>query len=1233
MTLPELSAVPCCEINKLIVQVTGNTHPDTQRLAFYEHDSLKRLDDLTANDRPETLKSNFFVASTLHVWRWSDTFKHRLWIEIASVEGPPIRVPLPEVSITTREFDCQWNQIVPAVPFVALPGVNNSHDKGTPVMCRTGYIYVFLDGQVWRELEVRVEGERTTYHDVDFNQYRMGNVIEPRLRLATGQALQDIWLPSNWNNKQISPQLCFSEVQLTAPRLRRLEQDSALRTQRCQSPDLRSSRDKFKKLFREKTDGTTMVQAFSEVDTATPDNQSAITAALRFSRTLDRHAFPISLVAPQKARQPGYEWLLDQPARFICDLSGQFPVTALSQAHKHVIRCEKGEVAYQPANVETGAWAYWQNQLCSPESQKADEFWQAQPAASDVLLGVRKRELHGVLLHDSHYRLRHLQTRIYDQQQLLGLCAARATHHAHHASALLVQQLIVPSTIGGQKNPLHKSLKKLEQQGRLDLNRFTASGERTQLWRTLSTSQLLLSTELQQPVTEQTFADHLSLDGFDYVGAMHFVSRLFVSLATTPAQMDPLAVTGEVSDALTGETAQSPKVSAGQKLIDQIANDESHALHRMLWPPLESQDLEAPYVQPTVREINDGNGLFRPNELLIAISCDTVDPTQLNTLDAHLLAGLVENGDFNNTLTGTFKAVAAALGNFFENLQGSVEVAERAVQAARNIQVTIKTPAPAMNLKQQKLAMAQLRSLLPGGFGAAQRMTYQEARNKNLYIFGLSDLPELPPRLRRSGRDYRYASGHSMLEPQNLRSGGDLHPSTIVIAMPREHRIAQLISAVNQRVNTAWQQNMAEDEKVRGSAIQDAVNNRTALKSEWMYKALNSTPFAAMVGMLEMWNLRNEWVAWDAAEREKGPLRAVGGAFGAGLDLLIAMEALTVKLASSQTALTAARQTLFTIPEAAAKRVLGSLSEYLVKEFSGRLIAQVVAGSIFVGLNLYDAWHAYQWGDNALWGHVLMAAGGLTGIASTLVVGGATLLGLGPLGWITLILISIGAGLVYWLSSKPIEDWLSAGPFGPNNARAPHLQAPEQAFYYLVSLIADIRITIERNPEYSFPAYSEHYNPIPKRVREADTRIRIESNLPGLLTGLGDLSTKASCALKMVRRFHDNLNGQTNEETRLYPETELNAYRRKNNGLEIFIATPWERYVETTRSNDEVSVHAAWQVRAQLTLNDGASSWVFPAPKPKDPTPFSTAHATPDFKEADQLFWAGETTHKARGDK
>ncbi|MEB0104675.1 hypothetical protein QN386_25580, partial [Pseudomonas sp. CCI3.2] len=49
---------------------------------------------------------------------------------------------------------------------------------------------------------------------------------------------------------------------------------------------------------------------------------------------------------------------------------------------------------------------------------------------------------------------------------------------------------------------------------------------------------------------------------------------------------------------------------------------------------------------------------------------------------------------------------------------------------------------------------------------------------------------------------------------------------------------------------------------------------------------------------------------------------------------------------------------------------------------------------------------------------------------------------------------------------------------------------PENAFYYLVSLFANIRITVEANPEYCLPACIESFNPVPMDIRASDTRIR-----------------------------------------------------------------------------------------------------------------------------------------------
>jgi hypothetical protein len=104
---------------------------------------------------------------------------------------------------------------------------------------------------------------------------------------------------------------------------------------------------------------------------------------------------------------------------------------------------------------------------------------------------------------------------------------------------------------------------------------------------------------------------------------------------------------------------------------------------------------------------------------------------------------------------------------------------------------------------------------------------------------------------------------------------------------------------------------------------------------------------------------------YSSTVREKSKYRANAGVWGAVIDLTIAMEALTVKLAGNQSVLAAGRKIILRIPDAFAKKMLGRFSKRLVTEFSARLIGQMVAGSIFTGLNLYDAWYSHKWNDDA----------------------------------------------------------------------------------------------------------------------------------------------------------------------------------------------------------------------------------------------------------------------------
>ncbi|EPN63599.1 hypothetical protein A244_02035, partial [Pseudomonas syringae pv. actinidiae ICMP 18807] len=68
----------------------------------------------------------------------------------------------------------------------ALPGSKTVDDMGTPVLARAGYVYVFYQEKLWRELEIQVSETSNTYHDIDVARYRQRGGFLPGERKATG---------------------------------------------------------------------------------------------------------------------------------------------------------------------------------------------------------------------------------------------------------------------------------------------------------------------------------------------------------------------------------------------------------------------------------------------------------------------------------------------------------------------------------------------------------------------------------------------------------------------------------------------------------------------------------------------------------------------------------------------------------------------------------------------------------------------------------------------------------------------------------------------------------------------------------------------------------------------------------------------------------------------------------------------------------------------------------------
>lgn len=86
--LGRLSDGPCCESDKLIVQVIGTAHSKNQRLVLFDQSGVEPLQALTDEVALET-EHLTSVHSELFVWDWSAQLKHQLWLELPPPKGRP----------------------------------------------------------------------------------------------------------------------------------------------------------------------------------------------------------------------------------------------------------------------------------------------------------------------------------------------------------------------------------------------------------------------------------------------------------------------------------------------------------------------------------------------------------------------------------------------------------------------------------------------------------------------------------------------------------------------------------------------------------------------------------------------------------------------------------------------------------------------------------------------------------------------------------------------------------------------------------------------------------------------------------------------------------------------------------------------------------------------------------------------------------------------------------------
>lgn len=1256
---------PACEGEKLIIEVLGKDHPQGHHLCLFDTADTERRQQLEDEVSNETRGD-----SVLHVWDWADEPDCNVWLEIDAEEDEPIQVPLFEaISASPRRGRREDNVVCPVMPLSLIP-VDEPIDEAPDINAhaapvRPGYLYVFFNGQLWRELHIRVdEAGATTFHDVRLSDYRQEDApLSEDKRDAVGTALKELWLPvmSEGHSLRSRIEIAFSEVQWPADRIHYLESDSSAR------------RERLARLFSMHLRG-------SRVDRSGPDHHS--TDRSNTARTRPGSLLALEDVAPQRARDPLVEMQLPSVRSFLQDLDGTYGQTCYDMAREEQARLqEEGEsldrawLESQATQTELGLTAELRRaaleDLLSEDTDEPSngELWDALEAGEDTLADARDRLIPGLTLDDPVYPLRRALNQANagrDYQQMVLSCVRQ---RPHHDSAELVQQAILPIRMGGEHNPLHRYTQELDLS--LSGKLYTALGgaHRGLATNATKTAQKRLLERVQDKGLQINLSDHFSLTGTDAVSGPVLMAEIFGALLHDAEQTDKpwladISPNGDIEcEGQLTDPSDNPASEAARFIADLVSEDSDSPLHALLFPDNETVPVDDIYTPPDQdpQEIR-GSGRFQP-ALWAQLSQirDTPEPEQAATLEAASLWAQVQAGHANSAVVtrAILQGLDILRGHFINHIQ---KAEQRVSQLTREGQhLTMASHAPIARM---------LKAMSPQELGELRLITTNEAGHREHVVLGVYD-PESDLRFGLTEDDRKAIHQDGQRRGSNRNQNLLQTPETETARMPTPegrsersfHVFAAPAGSQLARQHRQWRQALSRKRSL-GERI-----DRLGL------------PYGVLG--LEIWNLKSEWQRLDQTRRERSASRAATGAGSAfvnlGMATAVASEHLATRATGRRVALGTLEHVSFRSQGSLIQQLSPSAARHLPAEITRRMLLVTSLSLFEAGLKVMDARHSYRIGDRntatalgvSAGGLLLSAWGGFSLMGLKGAQAGPMVLGLtNPVGWVVLsvgLTLAIGGTIAATLlRDDDMTQWLKNGPFGdfrddsfrhlwgepqtnPQQNQGPraHLASqakgtdpkpedPEkEAFYRLLDLLAGIQVDASRADlapnEIQALARESSNDPreqarIEQQLQKADTRLRITSNLMTLLTD-------TECHIHLQHREEEQRHrGRGEYVTRKTRTTHIRKddpdsppRRELDNGYELWVQAPYPGRQGRKRTVDH------FRVMARLVSPLGTDQeWVFPAPEPSDPLVFDPqkhgAHDTPDFEADGAPFWSTYTT-------
>ncbi|WP_040481810.1 hypothetical protein, partial [Vreelandella boliviensis] len=724
--------------------------------------------------------------------------------------------------------------------------------------------------------------------------------------------------------------------------------------------------------------------------------------------------------------------------------------------------------------------------------QEDDEppVWDDLPEGNDILADARERQIPGLVINDSLFELRHALSQAQLAQNYLTLLLERCASRPHYRSAVLLQKRVMPERIGGENNPLRRfaSEPALNYLGG-EFHTSVATLSRDIAHKFWEFHQTRLADLLASADYQRVLADYFSLEGSDYVSGFCFAEQCFTALSLDPKRVDTL-VDEDIPSLF--HTANAGK--AQRTLLALLEEDSSEPLHAMCFPDRDTHPAEQPFILPE-NEFNDGSGRFRAKALAEEGERSEVpDKDDLQTFEASLLAAMART-----SAPGELKRWADALDTVFSKITESGQnlLAQVADESQRTA-VAGKLYMPPFNASR----------------GALHRLlgdlTFQPMGDVDLGRYILIGVEDVETGLRfgvdAAEREYIARNNHRQFYGEIYRTSS-----------------GELLGGTNkQRINAMGELGEAREVRfVFAPADSRAVDlvRRGRSRIGFVERATNVTRLPYVMVIVQAVNLG----------------QSLNAIYNDSLKSRVAMGAAVVDLTLAT----------FNLSDYIARRHQTSRVISSVSQFSQRVL--LINGQANNFSRLFPSLIRVNWLVTK--GAALLMAVSMTweaidrlregdtdaAMAYGAAAAGATVLMLfsGPVGWVGLALL-LGGGIAgVLLTDGPLEQWIKHGPFGDQHGKAPWLEEPEEAYYRLQSLFANIQVSLHRVAPQERDALlaklgrthtspNETAQPIGRLWQEhfdarqaINTAIEVRSALPGMGIELNDVAV-----LRLIQGAH-----------------------------------------------------------------------------------------------------------------